>query len=622
MLGAAAAGADGPRPLSAAAADQQAKREKTLAEVAAIAAEFHARLPRHAAAAVGAAYARYNSRFQDSVADQVRVIFADAVRKGVFIPLDNVFFDLAVRGFKSDREGLNALRACLDRKAATAVFFFATNRLFRKTYKSLQFVEERVVEKGVRAVFVKSGIDTADAQRWRQALTQSASNDEYVVGMNVENIRAAHEGLLDKRLVFGTVSFGYAGETIPGELTRRGRPRRRLAVDPTAAGYVKTIFRWYVADRVTVAEIVRRLNADPSAPPPPKSPDRRWTRQAVAGILRNPRYRGWWRYGTTETVWVSSKDYARQVARAEPLKGVQIDDLRLVPDDVWSAAQALLAAEPEQADHGVGLAGDGIDVPLEEPRVGLGGLDGRHRLGRLQVAAHPVLRLRPERVPLHQHPPAVRAGVPIHLPVPLAEDLVRQLAGAPADAPPTVLRPGPGEQRRQPERQGLVLHRQGEREPQVVPAFEPAGVVHTPQHGLHGLAAVTRHHGVQRGGDRSVFDSLHQSVELGRGFPLLVLPQPEVAVGVEAVAERRRVLGRPVRQVEVEVQHLDERLGVHLGVGRPHVVGVVVVGDVESLRLGRRRDGQDGGHQAAAAGRRIAVTGLGSGGVVGATWPG
>jgi len=47
-------------------------------------------------------------------------------------------------------------------------------------------------------------------------LTQLASVNEFVVGMNVENIRAAHEGLLEKRLGFGTLSFGYAGEPIPG----------------------------------------------------------------------------------------------------------------------------------------------------------------------------------------------------------------------------------------------------------------------------------------------------------------------------------------------------------------------------------------------------------------------
>jgi hypothetical protein len=119
---------------------------------------------------------------------------ADAVAKSVFIPLEYVFFDAATRGCKNDREGLNALRACLGRKVVRVVFFFATNRLFRKTYRSLQFVEEEVVEKGVRAVFSKSGVDTTDGKRWRAFLNMHAMMDEFVVGLTADHVRAAHGG--------------------------------------------------------------------------------------------------------------------------------------------------------------------------------------------------------------------------------------------------------------------------------------------------------------------------------------------------------------------------------------------------------------------------------------------
>lgn len=61
-----------------------------------------------------------------------------------------------MRGQKSNRQGLNALRECLRSRNAVSVFFFKTNRLFRKTYRSLQFVEEEVVDRGIRAVFVRS----------------------------------------------------------------------------------------------------------------------------------------------------------------------------------------------------------------------------------------------------------------------------------------------------------------------------------------------------------------------------------------------------------------------------------------------------------------------------------
>jgi len=173
-----------------------------------------------------------------------------------------------------------------------------------------------------------------------------AMMDEFVVGMNVDHIRAGHEGLIDKSLVFGTVSFGYRGEITPGPLTRKGRPRRALVIDDTAADVVRKIFQWFVTDRLTVIEIVRRLNSDSAVPLPPKCRARRcWSRQAVQNVLRNSRYRGCWKYGVTETVWISSKDYARQVRRDQPLKIVQLEALRLVSDESWHSAQSLLARE-------------------------------------------------------------------------------------------------------------------------------------------------------------------------------------------------------------------------------------------------------------------------------------
>ncbi|MDB5313415.1 MAG: Recombinase [Gemmataceae bacterium] len=137
-----------------------------------------------------------------------------------------------------------------------------------------------------------------------------------------------------------------------------------------------------------IDEIVRRLNADPAVPPPPKSPNRTWTHDSVRKLLRNRRYRGCWRYGETETVWVSSKDYARQVTRREPLKEVQIEGLRLVPDDAWYAAQALLAKEVEKVVGRKPRDGDTASrprvlnglfyCPTHDRKLYVGGVNGKY----------------------------------------------------------------------------------------------------------------------------------------------------------------------------------------------------------------------------------------------------
>jgi len=339
----------GARSRSEIDAERRALWEKTQREIDAIIAEFHALLPREQAEAIGAIYARYSTRYQDSIADQVRGILQDAVCRRIFVPRDYIFFDLAVRGCKSQRQGLDQVRALLSNKTVNVFMLFATNRLFRKMYRSLEFVDKVVKEWGIRCIFVKSGVDTADKKRWEMLLQVHAMIDQFVVTVYADNVRAAHEGLFEKRLVFGTISFGYTGQPIEGQFTKRKRPRCRLVVDPETAKWVIAIFKWYVEEGISMDVIAQKLNSDPEIPLPPRCISGAWTHNSVRDILRNTRYRGWWKYGVTETVWVSSKDYARQNVRQEPLREAQIEELRIVSDELWFAAQKLLAEEKHRA---------------------------------------------------------------------------------------------------------------------------------------------------------------------------------------------------------------------------------------------------------------------------------
>jgi site-specific DNA recombinase len=323
--------------------------EKTSREIDAIAEEFHGQLSRKKAASIGALYARYSTRFQDSIADQVRTLFEEALRKNIFIPRENVFYDIAARGYSSRRPGLMALREAITSKRMGVLLIFATNRLFRKTYKALQFVEEEVVEEGIRCIFVKTRIDTADGERWRTMLNIHATMDEFVIGMYGDHIRAAHEGLFLRGMVCTKLSVGYTGEPIEGEFTKNKKPRKRVVVDANASLYVKLIFRWFVNEHVPIDEIVRRLNSDPNAPTPVDSLTGMWSHDALRRLLKNAAYRGHWEYGKTESKWLSKKDYVRQFPRSEPLKSGQFEELRIISDETWFTAQRLLAENRKKA---------------------------------------------------------------------------------------------------------------------------------------------------------------------------------------------------------------------------------------------------------------------------------
>src|SRR5262249_51454374 len=67
------------------------------------------------------------------------------------------------------------------------------------------------------------------------------------------------------------------------------------------------------------------------------------------GMLSNPRYRGWWFYGATQNVWQTKKDYSRQIARSEPLRSTQFEELRIVSDQLWYGAEKRLAEQDHAA---------------------------------------------------------------------------------------------------------------------------------------------------------------------------------------------------------------------------------------------------------------------------------
>jgi hypothetical protein len=259
----------------------------------------------------------------------------------------HVFADEAVRGRKSRRAGLEGLRQALASGEIDVLLVLTTNRLFRKTYKSLQFVEEEVVDRRLRCVFVMSGVDTDDRDRWRQLLHVHAMVDEAAADLGAVHIRAAHEGLFENGFVWGTLAFGYTGEDVPGSSTNRGRPRQKVMIDAATSVWVCRIFEWYAIDELSIAECVRKLNGL-NAPLPPKCTTGAWTRMAVRIILSNPCYRGDWAYGRTEAVWQNRADYVRQIPRDQPLRTRQIEALRIVGDELWYAAQQRLATDMDR----------------------------------------------------------------------------------------------------------------------------------------------------------------------------------------------------------------------------------------------------------------------------------
>lgn len=321
---------------------------KTESEIDAIVSEYHAKLSRQEADSIGAAYARYSSRYQDSIADQIRVIFEAANKAGIFIPRENIFYDLAVSGKKERRPGFVLLNGAIEKKAFNVLLVFSTSRLYRQGYKSMKFVQEDMIEQGFRAIFVKSGLDTADEENWKMMFQNLTTLDEMYAKMYVACIQASHETLFLKGMVCTSLSLGFTGEDIPGQFTKLQRPRQKIIIDPETAPWIKKIFDWYLVGK-SLDRIAQDLNDDPNAPAPNKSLTGMWTHALVRKHLMHPAYRGSWCYGAKETDWSSKKDYATQKARDKPLQSQQFETLRIISDEQWYRVQEKLVNEKEKS---------------------------------------------------------------------------------------------------------------------------------------------------------------------------------------------------------------------------------------------------------------------------------
>jgi hypothetical protein len=146
----------------------------------------------------------------------------------------------------------------------------------------------------------------------------------------------------------------------PGQTTRQGKPARKLVIDPQTADWICKIFHWFITHKLSLSEFICRLNAE-NAPLPSRAA-KSWKWNIVRRILLNTRYRIWWEYGRTKAVWMNKSSYSRKVEREESLANMQIEELRILDDATWYAAQEvckvreILVPTPERGTRTVQLS--------------------------------------------------------------------------------------------------------------------------------------------------------------------------------------------------------------------------------------------------------------------------
>ncbi len=293
-----------------------------------------------------AIYARYSSENQrpESITDQIASCRRLAAERGYEILAEHVYADEATSGSLSDRSGLTALRAAAEQGLFQVVLVDDLSRLARNALLMLSVLEElRFI--GVRVVSVADGLDTDDEESTVGIQIRGIFNELQLTDLRKKTFRG-QLGQKQRGFIVGEATYGFRSVPVGQiRMDKKGRPRPegyRMTIDPSEAAIVLRIFRSF-AEGSSESAILRALNEE-------GVPSRRlgrghWAPASIHRILRSEKYIGSWAWNKTRSRRDPRTGRRRKFSKPEADWVVNVDEgLRIVPQELWEAVQARIAA--------------------------------------------------------------------------------------------------------------------------------------------------------------------------------------------------------------------------------------------------------------------------------------
>jgi site-specific DNA recombinase len=268
-----------------------------------------------------AVYARVSTERQErqqTIDSQLAALRAWAEAEGHDLNDRHVFRDEGYSGSRLDRPGLDALRDAVRDGEVEILGVLAPDRLARKyAYQALLLEEFR--RAGCAVAFLNRAISDDPGD---QLLLQ-------IQGAVAEYERA----LLSERFRRGKLQKARAGQFIGVHapygyryLPRRDGAAGQLLIDEAEAETVRMLYGWLTEERLTLRQILKRLNAGPWLPRCGRRP---WAAGTVHHILSDPVYAG--------TAYANRYEYvaaSRPRGAREPGYGGR-SCRRLRPEEQW-----------------------------------------------------------------------------------------------------------------------------------------------------------------------------------------------------------------------------------------------------------------------------------------------
>jgi site-specific DNA recombinase len=237
-------------------------------------------------------------------------------------------------GATTTRPGLSRLYDALRESSASVVIALDVDRLGRGA-TTLAVIEHQIERLGGRVEFVRGQEYTGPEGELLKAIKAALSG--YENALRTERVRRGMRGRVQAGfplLTFGIAPYGYRYQG--------GRRWGRLEPDPVEAAVVRDVFTWYTTERLSTYAIAKRLTArgvptryDLTGRADKRAPRGAWVPTVIAGMLRNPVYKGEFVFGRTRRV----RRGERVVQEAAPDQAVTCPVPGIVDEAMWQEAQ-------------------------------------------------------------------------------------------------------------------------------------------------------------------------------------------------------------------------------------------------------------------------------------------
>lgn len=232
------------------------------------------------------AYYRFSSHAQSDASIQQQRDAAHKYADGHGLQIIKEYKDEAISGTTDQRPGFQLMLAEVGQVKPGALIIWKTDRLGRDRY-DLAIAKKQIRDAGCTIHYIAEPIagDAPESSLMEGVLESMA---EYYSRQLRTNIKRGLSYNAQNGLCNGSKIFGYRAEPAP----EFGKDRKKFAIDPTTAPFVKKIFEDYI-DGKPMVEIAGALNAMGIR----TTRGNPFTVNSLASILKNRAYIGEYRYG-------------------------------------------------------------------------------------------------------------------------------------------------------------------------------------------------------------------------------------------------------------------------------------------------------------------------------------